>query len=360
MGMWLNRVRPCGRVTATQSSPSATKKMGGRAEACRPKETDMLNVIQEATQGKTAAKVKTTFDVIRDILRDGGPVKISASQAGLIYRECRYWNQDRDLKKAGQDHIKVLTEMMRRGDWREKDTLQFACLDGSYTILNGHHRLGAQEASGKTLLWNVTVYQASDIAAIDKLYTTFDTNVRMRSNEQILNALDLTDELGLPRQMVEALYRAVPLVNENLKTGAKDRDVVTRNAINQRVAFMRNLAPQARLLEQCIEKAAVNLKKRLMSQGAFSVALITLKYQEATAVEFWRGVAENDGLRVGDPRRAYVTSLLETARFGNSAKNTVAVAAAAWNAWYSKRRANFFKPGSATTIRLLGTPLDKA
>lgn len=357
-------------MTAIQSSPSATKKMGGRAEACRPKETDMLNVAQKEADAKpkvpprgnhlAALKMKSTEQSIAEIIGDGGFKKLSASQAGFLYRECHYEMQNRDLLQGGKEHILVLADIMKRGEWRERDAIQFARLDGKFIIINGHHRLAAQEHAGVALEWVIVVYDCLDAGDVAKLYTKFDTNARVRSNTQVLGALNLSDEIGLSRAFIERVYSAIPLLAANLRTGLADRVPLISRAIDRRVEWLRHIAAEARLYENAIRKADSSLRSKLLVQGPVCVGLLTFKHCPDKAEVFWSGIAENDGLRRGDPRHAYVNAIRDIRRsHKGSAWLSVGLAATAWNAFYANRSLTQVRVTPGMQVRVLGTPLAK-
>lgn len=334
-------------LTVAQKEASAKPPQGKNLAALQVKATEQ--------------KVRSKEQSIADIIGDGGFKKLSASQAGLLYRECHYENQTRDLGPGGQQHMQVLADLMKRDEWRERDAIQFARLNGKYIIVNGHHRLGGQEQSGKTIEWTLVVYDCNTIGDVAKLYTKFDTNVRTRTNQQVLNALDLSNSLGLSKTLVERLYSAVPLIACNLNTSKTYYDPMVQKLIDRRVEWLEHLAPQARIYEECVQNAERDLKSRLFAHGPLAVAMFTIKHQLPKAREFWTGVADNDGLRRGDPRHTYVTTLNSGRRdHSGTAWMSASLAATAWNAYYDDRRITFLRTVQGAAIRVSGTPLAKA
>lgn len=98
----------------------------------------------------------------------------------------------------------------------------------------------------------------------------------------------------------------------------------------------------------------------LMADAA--AAMVTLKYQQEKATGFWSGMAADDGLRKGDPRKSALQYLL---RHGiGSGGNSLAWAGIAgvslcWNAWFRDETLIQVKAASVSEIVLLGTPVGR-
>lgn len=289
-----------------------------------------------------------------------GFARWTASEAGKILELTRYPRQVRDLTPAGEDHKAVLMDLMRRGKWRDHDKIDFAQLpDGRHVLVNGHHRLAAQEKSGRAIAWTVAVHRVSSEKEIADLYYTFDTNNRTRSNQQIVNATGLGDELELSRTMLTALLNAVPLLATGLDPSKTARDPVVGRVFDVRFEMAREYRAEAVMLEECLAEADTVIKRRVLSQGATAVALVTLRHQPERARPFWKGIGDNNGLVKGDPRHTYLRTINAGVSKGNSNFWTAAVAAAAWNAWFKRNQPKSFNPGPPRPIKVLGTPFER-
>lgn len=295
---------------------------------------------------------------IGSILRDGF-VTLSASQAAIVIRECRYERQHRDLTAGGKTHIGVLADIMRRNQWRKKDKLDFASIDGRLVILNGHHRLSAQAVSGATIEWTVVIHPCATEADLAALYYTFDTNQRARTNANILEAARLAEDIGVNRTAAEALWRAVPLLAAEFDFARTARDPLADRVIDRRLSSAHLYAAEIRLWADATGDAPAVVKKRLASQGALAVALTAYRFQRSRADEFYRGVAGNDGLRKGDPRHTYLRTMMADAGRPGDSRHTAGFAARAWNAWYAGKELHALKIVDSGKFRIAGTPIGR-
>jgi hypothetical protein len=107
---------------------------------------------------------------------------------------------------------------------------------------------------------------------------------------------------------------------------------------------------------ELLQGADVKMRKRLLGGGVTAVALVTLRHQEALARNFWGPIADNDGLRRGDPRATLHADLLGSSRTGDhGALATIFACTAAWNAYFQRRNLTSIRP-SKHGVRLMGTP----
>lgn len=335
-------------------------KKGAAAEAGRRKEVAMLSNIQCGSQiGNAVSERHTDIPASPLALIRDGAVRLTAAQAGAILRLTRYERQTRDLNPAGRDHILVLKDIMVRDQWRPFDKLDFANLDGKLILINGHHRLGAQAASGKVVTWMVVVHRCDSAQEVASLYYSFDTNVRGRSNQVILNAAGTADRLGLGKTITEALYRAAPVLAANFDFSRIALDPVVNRVVDRRIEIMAAFQREAQAWQDAIKKAPKIVKRPLLNQGAVAVAITTFKHCPEKAEPFWRGVADDNGLRKNDPRKTYLTAIQNSAATNGSGAYTARQAAVAWNAWYEGRSLSIIRIIENAPLRILGTPIGR-
>lgn len=328
----------------------------------------MLNVSKEQTKVKKKADpIRAFFELEASAQQAFSPAKLlhngfvllSSADAGKLLAACRYERQVRDLTAGGKKHASVLADIMKRGAWRAKDKLDFALVNGKYVIVNGHHRLTAQAISGVTIEWTVVIHDCSNMEAVADLYYSFDTNLRIRSRQNILSATGIAEEMDLPATALSALYLAIPLIEANFDFSRAVRDPIIERVIDRRLERMRGLRKETAEFDAAIEGAPHRLKKRLRQQGPMSVALMAFRHQPDAAAEFWSGIAENDGLRRGDPRHTYLRFLnaeIGVGKKSGSAEDSARAAATAWNAFFEGRQITFIKTTSGP-LRIAGTPI---
>jgi hypothetical protein len=285
-----------------------------------------------------------------DFIRNG-TVRLSASQAGVVIRECRYWHQTRDKYATGQAHVRNLCDYMRRGQWRKYDKIDFARLDGKLVLMNGHHRMQAQMMSGASIDWLIVIHDCSSKEEVDRLFTTFDTNLRKRGRGVILDAIDLSSKIGCDKQSIIALYEATKLLQ--CKFGK--RDLVFESSIDLRSDYCLTFKRELRAWETAVKPAATATKKRLREMPILAVAMLTFRDQPNDANEFWGGVAKDNGLLRGDPRQAFLRYLRYESENKSTDKHAPALyTAIAWNAWFEQRSLQQLKLMSKTQFFIAG------
>ena len=312
---------------------------------------NVLPISQNAAQAKQdPPNHRTPADILKS-----GLVDMPAADAALILRECRFPTQTRDLTVGGKNHIDVLAEIMRRGQWRPMEKLDFARVGDRLYVLNGHHRLGGQVATGKKMKWLVAIHDCDSFDDARRLYHTFDTNIRGRSTPTIVGASGLADELRISKTNAVALYNAVPLITSNFGSGRVDKDPIGFRMIDERLDAARQYGKAAFQWEQATDNAAIHVKKRLRNQGALAVALVCFRYQPVVAAEFWGGVASNDGLVSSDPRNTYLSLLVAPPAGGSTAWTIAMQASIAWNAYFARRPLKIIKVYENSKIKISGT-----
>lgn len=294
--------------------------------------------------------------IVGDIVKPGS-VALPAADAAMILRDCRFAGQQRDLGIGGKRHINVLAEIMRRGQWRDLDKLDFARVGANIYLVNGYHRLGAQVETGRTLNWIIVIHDCADHDEVRRLYHSFDTNVRARSNETILTAVGLADELGVNKTTASKLYSAVPLIAARFRFDRGAFDHVGFRMIDERLEMARKFGPSAAKWQSAVAPAPPHVRIRLSTQGALAVALVCFRDQAVKAREFWGGVAQNDGLAKLDPRNTYL-QMLSASSSGGTAYALAKQASVAWNAWFNGRPLKLIRVNEGDRVRIDGTDFE--
>jgi len=282
-----------------------------------------------------------------------GVITITPELALRITQQCGYERQ-RPIRPA---HVNVLASQMRRREWTSGTQIHFARLpDGMLVLLNGNHRIHAVVRSDTTVRFQVLVTDAPNMDGLKTLYRRHD---RMQAGRTIADALaaeGLVEKHGLQVRMAQAVFKAMPVIHNNFQ-GARKADPYILRSDEHRLRMADDWWATAQLYQDAIVKAPEIIKKHLAGGAVTAVALVTLRYQEAKADAFWRGIANNDGLRDGDPRRAYISHLI-TPR-PRSDKQAAKAAALAWNAFFRDRPLNTVRVQAGPTT-ILGTSFARA
>lgn len=290
---------------------------------------------------------------VRDFLTEG-VTTLSAVEMNRVLQVCAYKHQ----RPISEQHVEVLMDLMARGKWQPKSQIDFAVVGGNYILVNGYHRAYAQVRSGKKIAWNIALHQVGGEREIRNLYYMFDTNVRTRGTRDILSAYEFAETAGLTGVVSDALYRAVPFIANAFELSPAKKDFLTAKAVDRRLTVAQDYAKAAGRYEACLTGVLSGRKKQLLGAAVMAVALVTFRYQGETAWQFWTGVAQNDGLKRGDPRHAFVMDLMSRKRNGGSVYS-FGPAMVAWNAFFNERPLQLIKVMPDTfTPAIDGTPFD--
>ena len=86
-------------------------------------------------------------------------------------------------------HVQMLAEIMSaNGYWRPAETIDFAVCEDVVVLVNGQHRLSAQQTAGCSVVWLFRFLHAPNEDHVKRLYATFDTVHKMRSLGTVIAA----------------------------------------------------------------------------------------------------------------------------------------------------------------------------
>lgn len=313
-------------------------KIWGRTEA-RPQEVVQMQTTTAPFQAQRASFIQE------------GYMKITPAQAGWIGRELGYTGN----RKLAPVHVAKLAEYMRRGQWLDKSTLDFARLPtGQLTLVNGHHRMAAQAQTAKDVTWNVVFHDVADEDEIKSLYYRFDTEVRKRSAANIVQGVGLTEAHGVSRETGKALWAASQLIANDM-TFRRYRQDQADILMDERLAVCADFAEPARQMELCINKSPGFLRAKLRTVSVFGLALVTFKHQPDAALRFWSGVCEDDGLSKGDPRKTMILDMQSRKGARGLVASHLMAGAKAWNAFLDGRDLKIIKV-TGHSVSIDGTP----
>lgn len=319
------------------------RKQQGPHRSATPESTHMEHI-----------KIVTAAQGMLHFVREGF-VTFTPAQAATVLRECRYERQRNETKAKA--HINALAEQMRRGLWLPKTQIDFACLGGRMILVNGHHRMHAQIASAVNIVWSVVVHDCATEAEVAGLYWKFDTTLRKRSAENILDGIGFADAVGLSRTAAKSLWDAVPIISLGLKFYRYQADGANSGSMlpDERQEIARGYAEEARNANALLALAPPLVRRRMFVASRFAVMIVTLRHVPDTADTFWRGFCEDDGLAKGDPRKTLLHDMqTRPLNPGMQAQHMMAIARA-WNAYFDGRQMTHLKV-TGHAVPVAGTP----
>lgn len=216
------------------------------------------------------------------------------------------FDKQRKLNDATVQH---LMEMMRRGTFTT-NTIKFALLGDRRVMINGQHTLTAIVRSGKAVVLPVEDFTVSDEEDIATLYYHEDIG-RRRTFADSIRAVSGSERFNLTHTQIKQVGAALKWIRSGFGVSRKDYNLCTQDDL---LEWMPNWSWECRRLYQAITPCEGDARNMIIQQAVMSVALITFRYQPDLAFEFWRQVAQDDGLRNGDPRKAIHRFLRTTKR----------------------------------------------
>lgn len=286
-----------------------------------------------------------------------GRLKMTARQAEACLAHHDYGRQ----RRTAGTHVDALAEDMRRGKWAPGSQIVFARLpDGALQLVNGRHRLAAQIESGLSIDWQITILDVQSQDEVNALYFRFDTLSRKRSASDIIRASGFAEDRQISGVTASRLLTVGVIIYNGLRVTAPiSWDAYLRTPDGKLSAlepWMDYIAEYDHLLT---DKACEGgLRGRLTNSSVIAAAAVTLKYQHKLAIEFWGGIAANDGLRRGDPRHTFIQTIQDRSFNSGMAGAALCISALAWNAFFKGENRTVLKIAPNYEAIFLGTPFD--
>lgn len=282
-----------------------------------------------------------------------GAVLFSPTQASTVFELCRYENNRNE--KLGKHHIAVLAKEMTDGSWLPKSAIDFARLpDGKLTLINGHHRMLAQVQAGKDIVWNIVIHDVKDTAEIRELFWRYDTVQRLRTMNNILDGVSAAESMGLAKEMAVSLSRAALFIDAGMQIARADNGYIYTPA--DKLQIMSEWKHEARIYQDLIAPAPPKVKKKLRGAQVMGTALVTLRAEPDRAAEFWGGVAKDDGLRRGDPRKTLLDFIRDNHNSATGPSFALVACVRAWNAWQVGKELAVIRIG-VQSVQIAGTTI---
>ena len=203
---------------------------------------------------------------------------------------------------------------------------------------------------------------------VDELYAVIDQG-RPRTFKDGARVYGLSEVL--PESWVSPLGSAVMMIHFRWEQENKNKTVDIQDHIGMAFEYV----DATMLYRECIRGVDRVLRNVFVRRSTMSVALATLRFSRERVAEkaeqFWRGIAEDDGLRKNDARRVVRDHLERVYIAGGdggkmhisgemmSSYKSARVIANCWNAWVEERTMEFAKPNENLPIRIAMTPWDK-
>jgi len=269
---------------------------------------------------------------------------ISPEDARCYLQEYEYARQ----RNISHHVVKYYADMMRNGEWLPGSEIEIAYApndDGKVAgyLVNGQQRLHAVIEADKSIPFVIKEVLCSDMDEVNIRYGLIDTG-RGRNNADYVRAMGMEEELGFTQRQIGNIGAASIFIAS---------DFFHRNKYKftpaERVELIKGYAPAAHNYFDCVRSGPLTHAVAMYRTGTMSVGLVS--FDESAKVwghdrvaDFWTGIAKNDGLRVGDPRKLVVEHLRESSINSRLSKKKYDVhhsarfVAQCFNAWLEARQ----------------------
>lgn len=273
-------------------------------------------------------------------------VRLVTPEQARKWRETSHFERQRTISNA---NVERLAHEMTKGRFIVGTQVYMAVLpDGTDRIINGNHTLEAVVASGIPQPLTITRKNVRDLDEAGRIYAVFDLQ-KTRTLADSLRAVGRSTDISNSTKVASA----VGAISENFNSGSK-RGVPRL----ERLELMEEYRDAAELFAGCIAQCPKDSVKIVTRAPIMAVALYTLRYQPSMAIDFWRTIARDDGLKVGMPERSLLGWARNAVSSGHIARRDHCRAAAlAWNAAFRNETLQVCKPRQMAGFFILGTPI---
>lgn len=283
---------------------------------------------------------------------------IDPSQAAL-WLDKRYRHQ----RSISPDQVAHLAKAMADDNFSPVSIIMFSVVNGEMHLINGQQTLNAIIKSGVSQSLPVMYYEVADESEEAKLYSRIDRQ-RKRNFSDSVRATGICAEVSMTPTMIAKTASALRYVKGGFGTIRGYARSVSDDDLLEWIPFW---AWETRAIYNAITPCGSSDRSLIVQVPVFSVALMTIRYKPDRAREFWRQVAQDDGMERGDPRKSLRNWLLSLKRRRADASKQVDYpeisrgVAFAWNTWYAgKSLMNMPRRISVDKIKIAGTSFNGA
>lgn len=267
-----------------------------------------------------------------------------------------------------QWHIDYLAQEMKKGRFLPGTQIRFSVHDGQERVIDGQHRLSAVIKSGIPQMFSV-LWMPEDPSAS---YGHLDIGLS-RTAQDMYSAIQLSEETGIGKNLLSRVAYAVKFIDGNFVASKTKSDKLSPY---DQANLVRSYSKAANDFAEVTAGVPVEMRSGILRVATLSMALVTFRFATeslgaAKVEEFWGGVAFDDGLSIGDPRKTANRHILTTSMVGGStaqggssktmwpASYSARYLANCWNAWVEGRQIKLTRVANdKSKMLLLGTPFD--
>lgn len=219
----------------------------------------------------------------------------------------------RRQRHLNKELVQFYARQMKSGEFLPYSSIEIAYVDEDGKLqghlINGQHRLRAVIEADVFLPIRIEKVMCQNMAEVDQRYGMTDIGARRNINDHV-RAAGLGEEFELSRNELRVLGAATTFIHNKFVRQSKYEMTPM-----DRISGLREYVEEARTFFGLISGNPNVIEKLFYRSSTMSVALVTLRYSTAVYGEdkirqFWKGAAEDDGLRANDPRKVMYRHLL--------------------------------------------------
>lgn len=197
-------------------------------------------------------------------------------------------------------HTTALALEMESGRFRQKTQISFAKYGSDYFLTNGQHTLKAIIKSGTHQNLSIVVTECNALSEVDDDFSRQDTNLG-RQLADSLSAHQVDEHFGVSKSELQKMSSAC-FYYEYLIGVSSYRGTRKMKTNDTKLNTVMEHGALARSALRLINSNAAN-HTYLLRRCVLGTVMYTLKEAPELALEFWSGLAADDGLRARDPRK---------------------------------------------------------
>ncbi len=204
--------------------------------------------------------------------------------------------------------------IIQRGDFMQDKEIKVVLYDRHRYLVNGQHRLNAIVKSGVGQYFNITTVTVDTPEELAAIYNTEDMN-KPRSFDDVVRTRRLPELTGLTRsQLIKVSPCVAYIANGFIRKSERRFDY---HSVADEI--VKTYALPAESFFDAINDGASKKFNHLARSSVLSVGIVTFLQSakripggEQFIIDFWRGLAADDGLRRGDPRKVALEHIITT------------------------------------------------
>lgn len=251
-------------------------------------------------------------------------------------------------------HVGFLAQTMTHGRFIAGTTIHFVRWNGQRYLVNGQHTLSAIVQCDLPMTLTVHETTVEEEKGIADIYGRHDRGLPRQLSDSY-GAHGFAVRYNLSKSRVEDFGGSLPLLLDGWRRGSTKNSLMRDQDI--RILAMEAWVDEAMAFFGDVSFCPAYLQRAVYRQAVLSVVLLTYRYTGADAVEFWKQVAQDNGLPTNHPAKTLIHFLLNTPAKHHNPPLYARYVASCWNAAYEDRSlSKVYARDMLLPIFIAGTP----